>query len=461
MPHKDKVTEGLTRQATDVLNALLESEHTQDFEYVFKNETGKTWFQTEDGYFFGLAEGGAKKYTKLIHDVLDRWKNLLSLKYATNQIDELLEKSLSNIVIESSGTLPATLRGADIDGVRNRVLNMVADFDRESAKDWTVYLPLSGIELTGISGDSLKIGCACLKYMNKVEMDALFGKIDSIIFLEPPAKAVASKGRSHKFVRERVDTLKETVCAVYLIKAESERAIEIAEERTQDVLDLLSYFTSFKYSRSYKGAVRLQGELARDKRTTLLLSPTTDAFHIANRLTGEYIPVQFTKDDIKDMKRLGIFEVSAIIESGRPNKFQKTVLAAIHWFAASRRQETPEIEFVNLVTCLENCLTPDDDYSSIRASIAEGCALLLTADLEPRRQLRNAVLDIYGIRSKIVHSGQSITSEKNKLCLAYLRVIARDLLLVLIKQIDDFKSKEDLLKWLTEQKLAPKSNAIR
>jgi hypothetical protein len=279
--------------------------------------------------------------------------------------------------------------------------------------------------------------------------------------LEPPAKAVASKGRSHKFVRERVDTLKETVCAVYLIKAESGRAIEIAEERTQDVLDLLSYFTSFKYSRSYKGAVRLQGELARDKRTTLLLSPTTDAFHIANRLTGEYMPVQFTKDDIKDMKRLGIFEVSAIIESGRPNKFQKTVLAAIHWFAASQRQETPEIEFVNLVTCLENCLTPDDDYSSIRASIAEGCALLLTADLEPRRQLRKAVLDIYGIRSKIVHSGQSLTSEKNKLCLAYLRVIARDLLLVLIKQIDDFKSKEDLLKWLTEQKLAPKSNAIR
>jgi hypothetical protein len=172
------------------------------------------------------------------------------------------------------------------------------------------------------------------------------------------------------------------------------------------------------------------------------------------------MPIRFTAEDIEDMKRRSIFDVSKILERGRPNPYQKTVLDGIRWFAASQRQETPEIEFVNLVTCLENCLTPDDVYSSIRASIAEGCALLLADDLEPRRQLRKAFLDIYDIRSKIVHSGQSITSEKDKSYLAQLHVIARDLLLALIKKIDDFKSKEDLLKWLTEQKLAPKSNAI-
>lgn len=457
MSHIDNITEGLTRQATDLLTALLESEHTQDFEYVFKNETGKTWFQTEGGYFFGLAEGGAKKYTKLIHDVLHRWKNLLSLKYATNQIDELLEKSLSNIVIESSGTLPATLSGADINGIRNRVRSMIADFDRESAKDWTVYLPLSGIELTGISGDSLKIGCACLKYMNKVEMDALFNKLGSIIFLEPPAKAVASKGESHKFVRKRVDTLKETVCAVYHIIAETGRAIEIAEEHTQDILDLLSYFTSFKYSRSYKGAVRLQGELARGKRTTLLLSSTTDAFHIANQLTGAYMPVQFTKDDITAMKMLGIFDVSAILQNDKPTSFQETLLAGIRWFAASQRQHTPEIEFVTLVTCLENCLTPKSD-SPIRASISDGCALLIQDNLEQRLLLTATFKKIYNLRSDIVHGRIRSSKQKNDLdsCLVNLRSIAQSLLAVLIKRMDEFENKGDLLKWIEEQKLTPK-----
>jgi hypothetical protein len=170
------------------------------------------------------------------------------------------------------------------------------------------------------------------------------------------------------------------------------------------------------------------------------------------------MPIRFTTEDIEDMKKLGIFDVSAILERG-PTKFQKTVLEGIRWFAASQRQGVLDIEFVNLVTCLENCLTPNDS-SSISASVAEGCALLLQGDLEPRRELRAHVGEIYGIRSGIVHRGKRITSERDKLCLAHLRAIARDLLLVLIKEhINDFKSKDDLLEWLTEQKLAPKSDS--
>jgi len=168
----------------------------------------------------------------------------------------------------------------------------------------------------------------------------------------------------------------------------------------------------------------------------------------------------FTAEDIEDMKKLGIFDISAILERGQPTPFQKTILESIRWFAASQRQHVFDIEFVNLVTCLENCLTPNDS-SSINASVAEGCALLLADDLEPRMDLRAHVREIYKIRSGIVHRGKRITSERDKLCLDHLRAIAQDLLLVLIKKhINDFKSKENLLEWLTEQKLAPKSNAI-
>ncbi|MGZ8874844.1 MAG: hypothetical protein ACXW1E_09010, partial [Halobacteriota archaeon] len=183
-----------------------------------------------------------------------------------------------------------------------------------------------------------------------------------------------------------------------------------------------------------------------------------DRLYQANERTGAYMPIEFTAEDIESMKKLGIFDVSAILERDQPTPFQKTVLEGIRWFAASQRQDVLDIEFVNLVTCLENCLTPNDN-SSIRASVAEGSALLLQDDLEPRKKLRAHVLKIYGIRSGIVHRGKRITSEQDKLCLAKLRVIAQNLLLVLIKQhINSFKSKQDLLNWLTEQKLAPKSN---
>jgi Apea-like HEPN len=330
--------------------------------------------------------------------------------------------------------------------------------NKEASKEWVVYLPLAGI--AGISGDSLKIGHARLQYMNSVEMDALYGKVDSIL-MASSAPSEKAKEANAAFIQHRAATLKGTVCAVFQITAEPEKAKEIAEEQTQDVLDLLSYFISFIHSRDYKGAVRLQGEMAGGHRTTLLISSDTDRLYQANERTGTYMPIEFTAEDIESMKKLGIFDVSAILERGQPTPFQKTILEGIRWFAASQRQDVLDIEFVNLVTCLENCLTPNDS-SSINASVAEGCALLLADDLEPRGELRAHVREIYSIRSGIVHRGKRITRERDKLCLDHLRAFARNLLLVLIKEhINDFKSKENLLDWLTEQKLARKSNAIK
>jgi hypothetical protein len=446
-------TELITRKVVDFLNIVLDSEHTQDFEYALK--TDKTWFSTVEGqHFFGLDKEGVKRYGQLTNDIL-RMKpwNRLSLRYVTNQMDEIFEKSLSKIVeSERSGILPKALIEADIDDVREQVRSLAADLDREASKEWIVYLPLAGI--SGISGNSLKIGRACLKYMNSVEIDALCGKIGSILVKEPAHGDKSQIGRD-KFLRGRIEALKDNVCAIYQIIGESDKAIEIAEEQTQDALDLLTYYISFIHSRDYGGAVRPQGEMVRGQRTTLLLSPTTDSFHLVHRLTGAYMPIEFAKDDIKAMKAIGIFDVSAIIEAGRPTQFQKTVIAGIRWFAASQRQDTPEIEFVNLVTCLENCLTPNGG-SPIGASIAEGCAMLLRDKLEQRLELKATVLEIYGIRSKIVHRGGSITSKREKSRLADLRRIARALLAVLIKCIDEFKEKKDLLTWIESQKLTPK-----
>lgn len=446
-------SELITRKVVDFLNVVLDSEHTQDFEYALK--TGKTWFSTEDGqHFFGLDKDGDKRHEQLADHVLQMkpW-NRLSLKYVENQMNEVYGKSLSKIVEgEGFGTLPKALREADVEDVRELVRGLVADLDRQASTEWVVYLPLAGI--SSISGNSLKIGRTCLKYMNSVQMSALFEKIDAI-FVNRRAQGDKSEIGRDEFVRGRIETLKDTVCAIHHVTAESGRAIEIAEEQTQEILDLLSYFISFIHSRDYKGAVRLQGEMAGGHRTTVLLSPTNDLFYLANRRTGAYMPVEFTKDDIKAMNALGIFNVSAVIETGRPTPFQKTVLAGIRWFAASQRQDTPEIEFVNLVTCLENCLTPGDG-SSIRASIAEGCAILLEDELDQRLQLKATVLEIYDIRSKIVHRGGSITSKQEKSRLADLRLIARGLLAVLIKRIDEFKEKQSLLTWIESQKLTPK-----
>jgi hypothetical protein len=181
------------------------------------------------------------------------------------------------------GALPKALIEADFDDIRERIRSLVVDFDREASQEWIVYLPIAGIE--AISGNSLKIGRACLKYMNSVEMEVLRGKVDKIL-LTPSAPSDKAKEANVSIIWKQAEKLNKTVCALYQITAESERAKEIAEEQTQDVLDLLSYFISFIHSRDYKGAVRLQGEMASGHRTTLLLTSNADRLYQANQRTG-------------------------------------------------------------------------------------------------------------------------------------------------------------------------------
>ncbi|MFZ0011273.1 MAG: hypothetical protein WAL97_05140 [Halobacteriota archaeon] len=446
MSREEDRTELLTRKIVDFLNIVLSSEHTQDFEYAFRTE--KMWLGTEVGWhFFGLAEDGVKQYKELTDDAVRKkpW-NRLSQKYVQNQLNELYRKALSNIVrAAGSSILPLSLNPADVDDVREQVNALVAEFDRQASEVWTIYLPISGI--ARISGKSLKIGKACLRYMTDADIGALIDEVEAIFLAKRPEDV---NGYLEVW-RNGIRRLKGTVCATYRISGESDKALESAKEQVQNVLDLLTYFLSFKHSRDYKGAIRLQGEMAQSLRTTFLVSSVTKTCQLASEVTGAYMPVEFTREDIKNMKMLGIFDLSQIIEKGQASPFQNTVLSGIRWFAASERQDTPEIEFVNLVTCLENCLTPGD--SPIKASIAEGCAILLKNELEDRLQLRETISKIYGTRSKILHSGGSIASEFEQAQLADLRLIAQNLLAVLIGRIDEFKDKKDLLDWIMKQKL--------
>jgi|GEM_PF-2287912 hypothetical protein len=181
-------TKLITAKVVDFLNVVLASECTKDFEYVLK--TDKIWFGTEDGTFFGLTEEAVKQHKELTGAAL-RMKpwNRLSQKYVQNQMNDLYRKSLSDIVKGAgSSNLPLSVSPADVNDTREQVNTLVADFDREASEVWTVYLPLTGI--TRISGNSLKIGHACLRYMTSADTDALSDEVEAIFLAKygPGAK---------------------------------------------------------------------------------------------------------------------------------------------------------------------------------------------------------------------------------------------------------------------------------
>lgn len=348
---------------------------------------------------------------------------------------------------------------------------MLTDFDQESAKEWAVYVPLIGLELTALGSDTLDIGNIRLKKMNELEMAALRNKVDLIIVSASAPHDAAKIQANRSSFQKMLDTIDGTVCAEYHATGEPQRAREIAEEQTQDILDLLSYFISFRYPKSYNIAVGLQGELARSVRMTLLLSSAEDGFHLDTRAPRQYAPLFLTPDDVEYMKKLGVFYLANMLKKTKLNGFEETLLDGIRWFATSQRQLKKTLEFVSLVTCLENCLTVGDG-DPIALSIAERCALLLGETLQSRQRLRKEVRYLYSLRSRILHDGITESRWRSTKkdaeicpdfdsCLARLRYVTLGLLANLVRRKDEFKfrSKRDLLDWIDEEKLTPKKSS--
>jgi len=105
---------------------------------------------------------------------------------------------------------------------------------------------------------------------------------------------------------------------------------------------------------------------------------------------------------------------------------------------------------LNLLISIESLLTPKE-REPIANAIAEGIALVLGEDLENRLSLKKRMKDLYGQRSGLSHGGSKDILESD---LSHLQDIAGRLLVWAIKQVDNFKSHQELFDWIEAQKLS-------
>ncbi len=472
----DGFAEQITNRIVDLINVILRINHFQDLKDLFEGTEAVSVFSSQEyDIGFNLTGNDLEDFSKLVDYMVRarRWKNHLSSKYVGKRVEDVFYKSLSRIREASrTSTFPHSLSKDCIEIVRNNVRELFAEFDLESAREWGVYVPLAGIDLTATESSSLEIGNVCLKQMNDARMKSLNDKINSIILSSPYPNEDANREAYSIQIRTMLDKFSGEVCAVYHVTAESRKAKEIAEEQTQDILDLLTYFICTRYPKSYGISVGLYGELARSARVTVCVPLAQDGFSIQTDIARRYTPLQLTSENIEQMKLRGIFHVANILKKGERNDFEETLLDGIRWFATSQRQLKKTLEFVTLMTCLENCVTPKGSDPKATA-IAEGCAFLLGDTLKSRNSLKADVKYLYRLRSGTLHSGTTERGWENAnfdpdicpdfdSCLAKLRGITMALIDVLIQYHGEFgfKSKQDLLDWIEEEKLTPKKKSL-
>ena len=92
--------------------------------------------------------------------------------------------------------------------------------------------------------------------------------------------------------------------------------------------------------------------------------------------------------------------------SGQRNDLEEKLIAAFQWAGRATKEIRKEEAFVLYTIALESVILADIDSTELTYRLRERTAHLLGSDFESRRDIFSKVRHLYGIRSKIVHSGR-------------------------------------------------------
>ena len=178
--------------------------------------------------------------------------------------------------------------------------------------------------------------------------------------------------------------LRNKVCAVITLTAEPDRALEIAETEAQRTIELLRYAIPAIYSADKRVIIGLQGEYSWQTRYVPIIAADGSSFNCRDQVVGPLFHFELSTTNIEHMRKIGVFTLGDLLEKGKLNNFEETLLQGIEWFSRSQIQSELKNKLLNLITVLETFLTPGGN-DPIQKSIAEGIAILLENDVLRRK----------------------------------------------------------------------------
>jgi len=398
-----------------------------------KETLGRTNFMMSEGITFSLSNDFVDLFKDVARSLIqdENWSEKFSEKY----VNGLLQRALAR-----------TIRDGNSDKIKVYLDEIIEEFNSYS-QERVVYVPLDGIKM---SMEELPIGKVVLTRMTDLNVKTLMDEIEKITLSvkhTPEDKAYFLELQQ----REIGDNVKGRVCSVFKVVAEPEQARERAEEETRRIIDLFRYSIPALYPKGYNIAVGLQGEVFRVIRWIPILSTDGKSYNTHANRVGSLMPFEINESNLEHMNKIGVFKLSKVLTKLDRDigDFERVVLRALHWFASSQTQEENENKLLNLITCLETLLTPQDG-NSIATFIAEAVAILLAKGIDNRRRLKERVKKLYRFRSAVSHGGRKAILDSD---LLELEGITGTLTMNLINRMDEFESHKALFEWIESKKL--------
>jgi len=310
-----------------------------------------------------------------------------------------------------------------------------------------VYIPLYGIQM---EINEIEVGNATIKTMDKDLTILLANNLENLLRKNQYFKP-KNYEEEIKNLKKLILDFENKVCAVFTLFADEKTAIKIAEKECDTVLDLLQFYTYLFYHRDHKVYLGIEGGVVSGNNRIIARKIDFSDYRFNDKIIGAQRFFTISKENVKKMEKYGFLKVSEILKKSNNtlNDFQKILLIGIHWFSTYRTQKLAENQFISLMIVLEIFLSVKGE--PVSNYIAENVARILYSDFDVRKKCKATIKKLYNKRSDIVHGRpEDIPDEKN---FDILERVVFNLIIWMIKHLDKFGSKKDLLDYLEDKRL--------
>jgi hypothetical protein len=323
---------------------------------------------------------------------------------------------------DAAGQNPATPFNRRLDDA----IKALKDRLTAPALKWDVHIPVRGLDPAGLpvrlAGVAFRTASAAVVRNWKRRS---FSIIDDMA--EPPDRKAAIKKRTaehfDKEVRGRI------FASVSVEAIDETAAVTRARRALRAVLDVINFYADLLYPLSLRAFVYALGERDSARATTLIFQED-QRFGMPGSREGPWKPFVLRDLRSKRARALGGPKIFRWLGSRHRNSFEQRVLTALQWAGRATADDRREEAFLLYLIALESLILGEKVDRELGYRLRIRCAHLLGRTAAHRAAIAQRLGNLYGIRSKIVHAGQTEVTDED---LSAARSLAKSALIVVLR----------------------------
>jgi len=360
----------------------------------------------EIGIFFGHVDEGN---LALDHEEANEYRECLNKLYYSKEIYKQHSRRAVELLMQKT-----ILRALDINHKRSdkpfedRLSEDIKELKSKlqvHPTPWVAHMRIEGLALEGLP---YKFGKVEFWVANEHNLEKLKDKHNAIVDsrTEPPETKESLKTDFEDFIKRYF--FNHPIATVEVCACDGEATYSAARRELRLTMDVINFYSEILISRPGLGAqLYFVGELQPTNEFLLAYETHRSSYYQTSRNVGPFVLLSLKGIESSRAEKLGFYRIGEILAKDDRSPIEERILASVQWAgrAAVKQQQRPEEAFLHYAIALETIMLGRQQDVELAYRLSMRTALLAGETPEKRAEIKKEVRDLYGIRSKIVHSG--------------------------------------------------------